>query len=180
MRTIIRSYEHYEDARNVVVRLEQAGVAAVDVSLIGRQATGDDNAAEGAGLGGAIGGGAGFLAGLGIIALPGIGPVVAAGWLVSTLTGAAAGALAGGLIGALSDAGVEIRDAHYYTETVRRGGAIVSVRVADKSASPVEKIMNAGRPIDAESRRAAYEREGWTAFDERAGPYRPASWSDLT
>lgn len=146
-RTITRSYETYEDARNVVVRLEQAGIPPRDIGLVGRQQTGDNRAAESAGIGGAVGGAAGLLAGLGIIALPGLGPVIAVGWLASTITGAAVGALGGGLIGGLAEAGIEQRDAHYYAETVRRGGAVVSVR-ADARAAEVEAILDAAAPID--------------------------------
>jgi hypothetical protein len=169
--TITRSYETYEDARNVAVRLGEAGVPAKDISLIGRQETGDSNAAEGAGIGGAVGGLAGLLAGIGAIAIPGIGPVVAVGWLASMITGAAAGALAGGLIGALTQAGVDERDAHCYAETVRRGGAVVAVRADEERAPAIGAIMDGATPIDMASRRAAYEREGWTQFDANATPY---------
>ena len=75
-----------------------------------RDGNGADDRAEGAatggGIGAALGGAAGVLAGLGLMAIPGVGPVVAAGWLAAMLTGAAAGGLAGGLIGALTQAGV--------------------------------------------------------------------------
>jgi hypothetical protein len=179
-RTITRSYQSYEDARAAVVRLEEAGVRAADISLIGRQETGDDSAVEGAGIGGLIGGGAGLLAGLGVIAIPGIGPVVAVGWLASTITGAAVGAVAGGVVGAMTDAGVSEDDAHYYAESIRRGGSLVSVRASDEQAAAVEAILDGARPIDPVARRAEYQREGWTRFDERAGPYSPPTWSDLT
>lgn len=59
-----------------------------------------------------LGGGAGLLAGLGILAIPGLGPVLAAGWLASTLVGAGAGAATGGLVGALAGAGIDDADAH--------------------------------------------------------------------
>jgi hypothetical protein len=64
---------------------------------------GDDESgtAEGAGISSAVGGVGGLLAGLGAFAIPGIGPVVGAGWLAATLIGAAAGGVAGGLIGSL-------------------------------------------------------------------------------
>ena len=82
-----------------------------------------------------IGGAAGLLAGLGLMAIPGVGPVVAAGWLVSTLTGAVAGGATGGVIGALTQAGISKEDADVYAEGLRRGGAVVSARVADNDAS---------------------------------------------
>src|SRR5439155_20856442 len=85
-------------------------------------------AGTGASIGTVVGGGAGLLAGLGMLEIPGIGPVVAAGWLVSTAAGAAAGAAAGGLIGSLTGAGVSKEHAHIYAEGVRRGGSLVTAR----------------------------------------------------
>jgi hypothetical protein len=83
-------------------------------------------AETGAGVGTAVGGAAGLLAGLGLLAIPGVGPVVAAGWLVATAVGAVAGAATGGLIGGLTGAGVSEDDAHVYAEGVRRGGSLVA------------------------------------------------------
>ena len=84
-----------------------------------RDLDGKDDRAEaagaGAGVGAAVGGTAGLLAGLGLMAIPGVGPVVAAGWLVSTLAGAAAGGVAGSVLGALTQAGVSKEDADIYT-----------------------------------------------------------------
>jgi hypothetical protein len=178
---ITRSYDNFEDARGVVVRLQQVGVQGSAIGLIGRQETGDDGTAEGASIGGVAGGVAGLLADLGVIAIPGIGPVVAGGWLASMMAGTAGGALAGGALGgALLEAGITDRDANYYAETVRRGASLVSVRTEGTLATTVEAIMEAARPIDHRSSRTDYEREGWTVFDERAGLYRQPSWSDLT
>ena len=78
-----------------------------------------------------MGGTAGLPAGLGLLAIPGLGPVVAAGWLAATAVGAAAGAATGGIVGALTEAGVSEEEAHSYAEGVRRGGTLVSARVAD-------------------------------------------------
>ena len=75
---------------------------------------GTDDRAEGAGKGAGIGAGLGGAAGLsvsGLLAIPGLGPVVAAGWVAATAVGAAAGAATGGLVGALTEAGVSKEDA---------------------------------------------------------------------
>ncbi len=176
-RTITRSYDDYETASAVVDDLENAGFANDNVSLIGRRHDIDDsnaddsNAGEGAGIGAGIGGAAGLLAGLGMIAIPGIGPVAAAGWLATTAAGAAAGAVAGGVIGAMTSAGVDEQDAHLHAESVRRGGSVVSVQAPDSRAAEAEAIMDRAVPIDLSARRAAYEREGWTQFDANATPY---------
>jgi len=139
---------------------------------VGHDARADDtNAAEGAGIGATVGGAAGLLAGLGMLAIPGIGPVVAAGWLASTALGAAAGAAAGGLVGSFTNAGIDEDDAHYYAETVRRGGTVVSVRAADEHAATVEAILDGATPIDRDARMAQYRQEGWSRFDDEADPY---------
>lgn len=174
-RTITRSYEDYATARGVVGELEAAGVPSADISLVGRHETVDDsNAGEGAGVGAALGGAAGLLAGLGLIAIPGIGPVVAAGWLASTAAGVAAGGVTGGIIGALTSAGEDEESAHYYAETVRRGGTVVSVRAPDERAAAVEAIMDGATPINRDTRLAEYRQGGWTRFDDQGEPYRPA------
>jgi hypothetical protein len=66
--------------------------------------------AAGAGIGVAVGGVGGLLAGLGTFAIPGIGPVVGAGWLATTLIGAMAGGAAGGIVGSLTEAGIAWRE----------------------------------------------------------------------
>jgi hypothetical protein len=89
-------------------------------------------------------------------------------------------AAAGSLIGAMTGAGIGDDEAHFLAETVRRGGAVVSVRTSDSHVHAVEKIMDGAGPIDAAQRRSEYEREGWTNFDERAEPYRRPAWSEVS
>ncbi|RYE34681.1 MAG: hypothetical protein EOP23_03995 [Hyphomicrobiales bacterium] len=172
--TLTRSYDSYETARSVVEALEAQGVSTSDISVVGRHASADEsNAGEGAGIGAALGGAAGLLAGIGMIAIPGIGPVVAAGWLAATAAGAVAGGAAGGLIGAFTSAGHNEEDANYYAETVRRGGTVVSVRTADEDVPAVEAILDGATPINRDERVAEYRAGGWSRFDEAAAPYRP-------
>lgn len=161
---------------------EAAGLSSDDISILSNDA-GDlaRDAARGAEIGGAVGGGAGLLAGLAALPIPGIGPVVAAGWIFGTLAvGATAGAAAGSLIGAMTSAGLSDDEAHFFAETVRRGGAVVSVQISDSHAAAIEKIMDGAGPIDANLRRAEYAREGWRGFDERAGAYTRPSWSEVS
>jgi hypothetical protein len=94
------------------------------------------------GVGAAVGGTAGLLAGIGLMAVPGVGPVVAAGWLVSTLAGAVAGGATGGIIGALTQAEISKEEADVYAEGLRRDGAVVSARVADGDASRLQALMD--------------------------------------
>src|SRR4030081_3947095 len=157
--TISRLYDSYADAQRAVARLESAGVPHSDISIVAnnsdnwfeggkkdRDGDGVDDRAEsagkGAGIGAGIGGAAGLLAGLGLLAIPGLGPVVAAGWLAATAVGAAAGAATGGVVGALTQAGVSEEDAHSYAEGVRRGGTLVSARVADADRARLDAVLN--------------------------------------
>ncbi len=135
----------------------------------------EKGAGTGATIGTVLGGGAGLLAGIGSLAIPGVGPVVAAGWLIATLTGAGVGAAvgggAGGLVGALTGAGVPDEDAHVYAETVRRGGNLVTVRADDSQAPTVEAIMDGQTAINTSARRTEYQSGGWTRHDETAEPW---------
>lgn len=190
---ITRLFDDHEAAAAAVRQLEAAGIPHDDISLIagdseGRHLTrgrrdrvddGDNDAAEGAAkgaaTGGLIGGGAGLLAGLGMLAIPGLGPVVAVGWLASTavgaLVGAAGGGAAGGLLGALKDAGHSDADANVYAEGVRRGGALVSVRPSNAAdTATAERILIGGGGVDAATRGAAYREAGWQSFDPDAAP----------
>src|SRR4029079_9382938 len=105
------------------------------------------------------------------LAIPGIGPIIAAGPIVSLLTGAGVGAVAGGLIGGLTDVGVSESDAEYYAEAVRRGGALVTVRADDARAERAADVMRAHGAVDIERRAEQWRERGWTGFDEQAQPY---------
>jgi hypothetical protein len=126
-------------------------------------------AGTGAGVGATIGGAAGLLAGLGLLAIPGLGPVVAAGWLASTALGALAGGTIGGVIGALSQAGVKDEDAQLYAEGLRRGGSLVSARIPGGDRSRVESILSRSA-VNLTERAAAYRKTGWSRFDPEAPP----------
>src|SRR5579862_295042 len=121
--TVTALFDSYAAAKPAVDALEKAGISSSDISVIANNADGsyvDKNhtdagpgAGAGAGIGAVVGGAGGLLAGLGMMAIPGVGPVVAAGWLVATAVGAAGGAAvgaaAGGLVGAFTKAGVPER-----------------------------------------------------------------------
>ena len=126
-------------------------------------------AATGAEVGGAVGGGAGILTALGVLAIPGLGPLVAAGVLATTLTTTAAGAVAGGLIGSLTDYGISETDAQLYAEGIRRGGTLVTVRAADDRVAKAEAILK--QPVDVRARRDYYTQSGWKAYDPKAPAY---------
>jgi uncharacterized protein (TIGR02271 family) len=131
-------------------------------------------AVAGAGVGAAIGGVGGLLAGLAGLAIPGIGPLLAAGPIAAALGGAGVGAVAGGvtggIIGALTDMGVPENEAKEYEEGVRRGGTLLTVRAQDGGkAERAAEIMRAHSATDVD-RRGDEERDLdiEDAEDERA------------
>src|SRR6187401_1275928 len=176
--TISRLYDNHTDAQQAVRRLETAGVPHSDISIVAnnsdswfngdnkvdRDRDGVDDRAEGAGkgagIGAGVGGTAGLLAGLGLLAIPGLGPVVAAGWLAAT----------GGIVGALTEAGVSDEDAQSYAEGVRRGGTLVSARVPDADRSRLDSVLNESA-INLRDRSAAWQKAGWKSFDPASKPY---------
>jgi hypothetical protein len=187
-RTITALYDTYDDAAQTVRDLAVAGIPDADISVVANNVDNqyalkeESNAAPDAGAGAAVGsvlgGGAGLLAGLGLLAIPGVGPVVAAGWMVSAVVGAVAGAGAGaatgGIIGSLTSAGVSREHAHIYAEGVRRGGTLVTARVDEHLVAVVEEIMRRHRSVDPDTRGRTYRDAGWNAFDEASPPYTAA------
>jgi hypothetical protein len=183
--TVTALYDTYDSAVSAVNALEASGVSHSDISIVSnnvdnrytndRPTNAAEDAAKGAGIGAAVGGVGGLLTGLGLLAIPGVGPVVAAGWLVATAAGAAAGAVmggaAGGLVGSLTAAGVPERDAEFYAEGVRRGGTFITARVDDAHASTAREILQRYKSVDPAVRSAAYREGGWTSFDENAPAY---------
>ena len=176
MRTVSRVYDDYADAVAVVTDLEAAADLAANrkISMIanenahGRGTTADTTRTEtkseagpGAGIGALVGGGVGLLTGLGLLAIPGVGPLVAAGWLATTLAGAATGAAAGGIVGALVKSGVPHEEAEVYEEGVRRGGTLVSVQAEDVDVPKVEAIFDRRTTADWRTRREQYASSGW-------------------
>jgi hypothetical protein len=194
-KTITRLFDNYADAERAIGELERIGVPHRDISLIANNADGAhdrrgevrsgdgriatdhaaDDAGKGAAAGGVIGGAGGLLAGLGVLAIPGLGPVVAAGWLASMAVGAVAGAAAGGatggLVGALKHSGESYKDAHVYAEGVRRGGALVSAKVDDRLVAQTETALDGFNAVTAARRGEAYKQQGWQGFDESATAY---------
>ena len=167
--------EHYTRSAADNAPLTEDGAGLTDPAVDPTRRVDDaSNAAAGAVTGGVVGGAAGLAASLAGLAIPGIGPIIAAGPIVSLLTGAGVGAVAGGLIGGLTDMGVSQGDAEYYAEAVRRGGALVTVRADDVRAERAAEIMRAHGAVDIERRADRWREGGWTGFDTHAREYTPA------
>lgn len=171
--TISRLFDDFAAAQQAAANLRDAGVDEADISLIANNADkwyAPDYAAgagKGAAIGAGFGGFGGLLAGLGLLALPGLGPVVAVGWLAAAAAGAAAVGAAGGVIGMIAEAGVAVNDAEVYAESIRRGGSLVSARVAAADKDRLEAILHPSS-VDIVKRREALTSAGWTRFDPSA------------
>jgi len=185
--TIARMFDTVTAAEAAVRDLEAAGFSDREVSLIrGTDRTGGaadthenththapNAAGTGATIGAVAGGTAGLLAALGTIAIPGIGPIVAAGLLVSTLTGAGAVALAGGLVGALVQSGVSENDAATYAEGVERGASLITVRTEEHRAEEATTILSRHASIDQTPRDERSGDEDWRPDTDVLSPDEP-------
>lgn len=134
-----------EQAERIVTDLKTAGFSNDDVSALfpDRAGTRDfahehatkapEAASIGAGTGGVLGGALGWLAGIGTLAIPGLGPLIAAGPIVAALSGAAAGAGIGGITGALVGLGIPEYEAKQYEGKVKGGNILISVHAEDRN-----------------------------------------------
>jgi len=133
----------YSQAEQLVEELQAEGFPASEISVLlpdseGRHDIGHvkatkapEGATTGATAGGVTGGVLGLLAGIGALAIPGVGPFIAAGPLMAALSGAAIGAGAGGLVGALVGMGIPEIEAKRYQDKLKRGNYLIAVAVAD-------------------------------------------------
>lgn len=100
-----------------------------------------EGAATGAGTGALLGGGLGWLVGIGALAIPGLGPFIAAGPIVAALAGAGAGGAIGGLTGALIGMGIPEYEAKRYEGRVKDGGILLSVHSDDSEWTKKAKVI---------------------------------------
>jgi len=133
----------YDQAVRIADRLRASGFAANDISVLfpNQQGTKDfavdnstkvpEGATAGASTGAVVGGALGWLTGIGLIAIPGVGPLIAAGPIMAALSGAAAGGALGGVTGALVGMGIPEYEAKRYEGKVREGHILISVHTDD-------------------------------------------------
>jgi len=165
MATVVGVFSSHDQAEKAVRALSDEGFTKDDISIaakdpeggrrsgrgqgadnqngFGFEAGGDmtatdvDSIADGTTWGGALGGLAGLLAGVGALAIPGIGPIVAAGPLAAALSGAVAGGVAGGLI----DMGIPEREGKRYEDELKQGNALAIVEAEGERAKKAESIL---------------------------------------
>ncbi|WP_043930956.1 general stress protein [Bacillus sp. EB01] len=102
----------------------------------------------GAGTGGVIGGVTGLIAEIGLLAIPGIGPLAAAGPLAATLTGAAIGATGGGIVGALTGAGVSETEAKEYEKFVKEGNILIFAEVEEHQRQEIQQVFTDAKSLN--------------------------------
>jgi uncharacterized membrane protein len=136
---IVGVFQTEQEAIKAIEDLKRHGYSSDDISVVAKNKAGLENVSEetgtnaseglaaGAATGGVLGGVGGLLLGIGALAIPGIGPFLAAGPIVATLTGAAVGAGAGGLVGGLIGLGIPEDEASRYNEHVNNGDILVLV-----------------------------------------------------
>jgi uncharacterized membrane protein len=172
-RTVIGLFRDSNEAQAALQDLEGAGFTREHLNLVAYDGSGQysDLVKQGNELGSntttgaAAGGFAGLLIGLAAVAIPGIGPIVAAGPIAAALAGAGVGAATGGMLGALADMGVPGHEAKYYEEAIRRGGTLLIVDADGDMAEQAQSILDRHGAIDIEARSAAWREEGWTPND---------------
>lgn len=178
MKTVVGTFDNIQTAYAVANDLINAGFNRSDISVVAHDPKNEyaayvddryvdpgDDVAKGAGIGAAIGGLGGLLVGLGALAIPGVGPVIAAGPLLAALTGAGVGAVTGGIVGALVDLGIPDTEAHIYSEGLSRGNILVIAQVPDASADAVTRIMERPGLVDIHRQAETWRASGWKAFD---------------
>jgi hypothetical protein len=181
MKTIIGLFEREHQADLAIRELERAGfnenhLGVIAPNTIAQRVDLEEDKQEGtiqtdhklgpAG-GAAVGGLTGLLAGLTALAVPGIGPVLAAG-MIAASTGL--GATAGGLLGALTSTSITEEDAHAYAEGLKRGGILVVVNADDQHEAEVKSLLRKAGAVEIESKRKEWEAAGWTGFDREVLP----------
>lgn len=154
MTRVTAAFSNEQEAHSAVEDLRTHGFTDAHVSILRShgghlEGTPPGDVTEGTAKGALAGAGLGALAGLAALAIPGVGPLIGAGALVSALgtagasaaVGAAAGTALGGLSGALADAGYSADDAQYYGEAVERGDILVAVDADDTQAAQVGDVL---------------------------------------
>lgn len=157
---IVGVFDTEQEATRAIEGLQEQGFNSDDISVITRnrddrdaimEETGTmapEGVATGAATGGVVGGIAGLLAGIGALAIPGIGPILAAGPIAATLTGAAVGAGAGGLVGGLVGLGIPEDEARQYEGYVSEGKILVLVE-EDARNEQVYDIFHQNRSLNS-------------------------------
>jgi hypothetical protein len=177
MKTVAGLFKSEREADLAIKELERAGfnennygviapntvVQRVDRAQDQREGTIQTDHKLGTAGGAAVGGLTGLLAGLTALAVPGVGPILAAGMIAAS---AGFGATAGGLLGSLTSASINEEEAQTYAEGVKRGGILVIVQADDRRAVEAQNILRQAGALEIEAHRKEWEAAGWTGFNQ--------------
>jgi uncharacterized membrane protein len=179
--TIVGLYKRRTDAEKAAQELvdegfsrDQISIVAPDSAAVTDSGTPNigplDNVGSGtdAGAGAAVGGFAGFMAGMAALAIPGIGPVLAVGPLAAGILGAGVGAAAGGIAGALKSHGISEHHATRYSEAVGRGGCLVMVHALENQVDHAADVLdrNSAVKVDEPEDMAETKSQPWKITSE--------------
>lgn len=186
MSTVVGVYQDMAEAQKVVGALKEANYSNEQISVVaantddryGAYINGntvyqdeDVSGSEGAVVGGIEGGLIGLTLGLGVLLIPGIGPIVAMGPLLAGLVGAGVGAVTGGVTASLIDLGVPEEKAPLYDQAIHEGNTLVAVSgLNHDQIDNVEDIMNVFDVVNIDERSEYWTTQGWTGQDPNIPP----------
>lgn len=150
MVSVTSVFTSFQQARRAVNELETQGIRSSAISILTKapvDATQHSGLSASTGIGAAAGGTAGLLSALGLLAVPGVGPIAAAGWLASLLGGILAGGAAGGLLSLLVNLGLGEVEARSCSQALKNGGTLVSVRIDAVQAETVRDVLEEFGPV---------------------------------
>lgn len=147
-KTVLGVFNDVDQAEKAADELQKKGFSRNGISIVAKESstgrggdrdreTMNQDLSQGVSTGGAVGGAAGLMAGIGALAIPGIGPIVAAGPIAAALTGAVTGGVAGGLL----DWGVPEETGRKYEEKVKEGKIVAAVKTSDEKVQDAADIL---------------------------------------
>ena len=175
-RAVFGVYSSYQDLERGIELLQRAGFRNTDISVLlpenaspqpverARRRKASEGAAAGGFSGALVGGTLGWLAGIGVIAIPGVGPLLAAGPILAALAGLGVGGAVAGIAGALIGTGIPETEAKKYEGRVKKGAMLISVYAdGEESAAGARAILSqsgAGDISAANTTPPAHKRQG--------------------
>lgn len=155
-KAVIGVFDSRGSAEKAVNELRNQGFTTEEINVVSKGGKGDstemvnDDITDGALTGGTLGGIGGLIVGAGALAIPGIGPIVAAGPIAAALSGAVAGGIAGGLI----DWGIPAEVSRRYEQSVAQGGILAVIRTQSNKVNQAAQVLRQNGAKDVESHTA--------------------------
>lgn len=156
-KTVVGVFESHDQAEKAVAQMRKSGFDTNEISIAAKEQQNQNNGGDedtlgmgmpgGTTTGGVLGGLAGLALGAGAIAVPGLGPIIAAGPIAGMLSGAATGGIAGGLI----DMGIPEERGQYYENEVKSGKVLAAVRAHEQKVQEAADIFRSHGAKDVET-----------------------------